>query len=77
MFSPNPTSRRQHIRIWFEFYNCLCDPDLSENIKKSSDYYKPWGDISSVKFDDWWKDHKDLFGVTRVEETVFPNIQTH
>ena len=70
MFSPNPTSRRQHIRIWFEFYKLsLGDPDLSENIKKSSDYYKPWGDVTSVKFDDWWKDHKDLFGITRVEET--------
>lgn len=70
MFSPNPTSRRQHIRIWFEFYKLsLSDPDLSENVQKSSDYYKRWGDVASVKFDDWWKDHKDLFGVTRVEET--------
>ena len=70
MFSPNPTSRRQHIRIWFEFYKLsLTDPDLSENIQRSSDFYKPWGDVTSIKFDDWWKDHKDLFGVTRVEET--------
>jgi len=70
MFSPNPTSRRQHIRIWFEFYKLsLTDPDLSENIQRSSDFYKPWGDITSIKFDDWWKVHKDLFGITRVEET--------
>jgi hypothetical protein len=69
MFSPNPTSRKQHIRIWFEFYKLsLINPDLSDNIKKSSDFYKPWGDIQSIKFDDWWKDHKDLFGITRVEE---------
>ena len=69
MISPNPTSRRQHIRIWFEFYKLsLSDSDLSDNIQKSSDYYKPWGDVTSVKFDDWWKDHKDLFGTTRVEE---------
>ncbi|MDA7635248.1 hypothetical protein N8755_05000 [Alphaproteobacteria bacterium] len=70
MFSPNPTSRRQHIRIWFEFYKLsLLDPGLSENIQRSLDFYKPWGDITSVKFDDWWRDHKDLFGITRVEET--------
>ena len=69
MFSPNPTSRKQHIRIWFEFYKLsLINPDLSDNIKKSSDFYKPWGDIQSIKFDDWWKDHKDLFGITKVEE---------
>ena len=69
MFSPNPTSRKQHIRIWFEFYKLsLMNPDLSDNIKKSSDFYKPWGDIQSIKFDDWWKDHKDLFGITKVEE---------
>ena len=69
MFSPNPTSRKQHIRMWFEFYKLsLIDPDLSDNIKKSSDFYKPWGDIQSIKFDDWWKDHKDLFGITKVEE---------
>ena len=43
-------------------------PDLSDNIKKSSDFYKPWGDIQSIKFDDWWKQHKDLFGITKVEE---------
>ena len=69
MFSPNPTSRRQHIRIWFEFYKLsLTDPDLAENIQRSSDFYKPWGDVESVKFDDWWKDHKDLFGITKVEK---------
>ena len=69
MFSPNPTSRKQHIRIWFEFYKLsLMNPDLSDNIKKSSDFYKPWGDIQSIKFDDWWKQHKDLFGITKVEE---------
>jgi hypothetical protein len=69
MFSPNPTSRKQHIRMWFEFYKLsLIDPDLSDNIKKSSDFYKPWGDIQSIKFDDWWKDHNDLFGITKVEE---------
>ena len=69
MFSPNPTSRRQHIRIWFEFYKLsLTDPDLAENIQRSSDFYKPWGDVESVKFDDWWKDHKNLFGITKVEE---------
>ena len=78
MFSPNPTSRKQHIRIWFEFYKLsLMNPDLSDNIKKSSDFYKPWGDIQSIKFDDWWKDHKDLFGITKVEEikrvSIHPN----
>jgi len=69
MFSPNPTSKRQHIRLWFEFYKlALADPKLAQNLERSADYYRPWGDIRSAKFDDWWKEHKDLFGPTRVEE---------
>jgi hypothetical protein len=27
----------------------------------SAKFYEPWGDISSIKFDDWWKTHSHLF----------------
>ena len=26
------------------------------------------GDVSGIKFDDWWKLHSNLFGTTRVEK---------
>ena len=69
MSQPQIKTSRQHIRLWFEFYRmCLNDPDLQDNLEKSEDFYKPWGDVTNIKFDDWWKTHKDLFGVSRVEE---------
>lgn len=69
MTQPQIKSSRQHIRLWFEFYRlCLRDPDLQQNLEKSRDFYKPWGNVSNIKFDHWWKTHKDLFGVSQVEE---------
>ena len=63
MSSPSLKSRRQHIRLWFEFYKlCHRDPLLRANLKSSSDYYREWGDVTNVSFDDWWKSHKHLFG---------------
>lgn len=61
-------SRKQHIRLWFEFYKlALQDPDLAKNIEQSRGFYSPWGDVNSISFDDWWKTHRSLFGVTQVE----------
>lgn len=66
---PQIKSTRQHIRLWFEWYRiCLRDPSLKGNLRKSKKFYEPWGDVSSIKFDDWWKTHQDLFGETRVQE---------
>ena len=78
-------SRRQHLRLWFEFYR-LCHRgavsgralvvradkgkllDFAPNLKKSAEFYAPWGDVRTVKFDAWWKDHQHLFGETLVLE---------
>lgn len=78
-------SRRQHLRLWFEFYK-LCHRgavsgralvvradkgkllDFATNLKKSAEFYAPWGDVRTVKFDAWWKDHQHLFGLTLVQE---------
>ena len=71
MRSPEIKSKKQYIRIWFEFYKLsLLDPDLKDNIKKSSKFYKQWGDVSNLKFDEWWKTSKPLFGETRVKEST-------
>jgi hypothetical protein len=41
---PIVKSRRQHIRLWFEFYKlALDDPDLQDNLAKVRTFYEPWG----------------------------------
>jgi hypothetical protein len=66
---PRIKSRKQHIRLWFEFYKlCLSDPQFTKNLKQSKDFYEPWGDVRNVLFDEWWKTHKRLFGETSVKE---------
>ena len=71
MASPIIKSKKQYIRFWFEFYKlALLDPSLKDNIEKSSKFYKQWGDVSNLKFDEWWKISKPLFGETRVKEST-------
>lgn len=69
MAHPQVKSRKQHIRLWFEFYKlAFSDPDLRDNLAKVRSFYEPWGDPTGVKFQDWWKTHSYLFGSTQVEE---------
>jgi len=68
MAHPIVKSRKQHIRLWFEFYKLAQgDPTLQANLAKTGNFYKPWGDCRQLKFQDWWKDHSYLFGGTEVE----------
>jgi len=62
-------SKKQHIRLWFECLQiCHSDSQYSENLKQSKDFYEEWGDVTNIKFDDWWKDHKYLFEEVMVKE---------
>ena len=62
-------SKKQHIRLWFECLQiCHADLQYSENLKQSQDFYAEWGDVTNIKFDDWWKDHKYLFEEVMVKE---------
>ena len=55
-------SNYQLIRLWFEFYKlALTDNRLFTNLEKTKKYYQPWGDITDIKFDDWYKSHSHLF----------------
>lgn len=68
MIQPIVKSRRQHIRLWFEFYKLAYgDPALQANLARVRTFYEPWGDPRGVNFSDWWKDHGYLFGATDVE----------
>ena len=81
--SPQPInismrSKKQHIRLWFECLQlCHLDPQYFENLKRSKDFYEAWGDLTNIKFDDWWRDHKYLFQEVMVKEvskvTYSPN----
>lgn len=71
MAQPQIKSRRQHIRLWFEFYKlAFDDPALQDNLAKVRTFYEPWGDPRGMDFRDWWKDHSYLFGATQVEEAT-------
>lgn len=56
--------RKENYRLWFEFYK-LCRlsnrKDVGVNLKKLGNFYDSWGDVTNIKFDDWWKTHSKLF----------------
>jgi len=57
-------SLKSKIRHWFNFYRLALaskDPQIQANLQKSAAFYKPWGNIETVSFDDWWKTHSELF----------------
>ena len=62
--------RKESYRLWFEFYKMCClstQISIIKNLEKSKDFYKSWGDVRGVKFDDWWKSHQDLFSEPSVK----------
>jgi len=56
--------RKENYRLWFEFYK-LCRlsnrKDVEVNLKKLGNFYDSWGDVTDIKFDDWWRTHSRLF----------------
>ena len=62
-------SKKQHIRLWFEcFQICQSQNEYSDNLTQSQAFYEEWGNVSDVKFDDWWKSHSYLFSDGMVQE---------
>ena len=63
--------KRELYRLWFEYLKLArSNPRLKDDkqkrelqtaLKGSVDFYAPWGNIDGVKFDSWWKDHRQLF----------------
>ncbi len=63
LIRPEIRTRKPLVMIWFRFLQlCHRDPLLLENLKKSKNFYREWGDVTKIDFDEWWKDHKGLFG---------------
>lgn len=62
--------RKESYRLWFEFYKMCClstQISIVKNLEKSKDFYKSWGDVRGLKFDDWWKSHQELFSEPSVK----------
>jgi hypothetical protein len=66
---PQIRSKRQLIRLWFDCLKiCHSISDYTDNLKQSETFYREWGDISDIKFDDWWREKKHLFDDYTVTE---------
>ena len=72
--SPQPInismrSKKQHIRLWFECLQiCHSQNEYSDNLNESEKFYLEWGDVTNIKFDDWWKEKRSIFDDVYVRE---------
>ena len=56
--------RREAYRLWFEYLRVAHESerqDVREALKRSAEFYAPWGDVTNIKFDLWWKEKAHLF----------------
>jgi hypothetical protein len=56
--------RREAYRLWFEYLRVARNSTLTrvrEALKQTATFYAPWGDISNLKFNHWWKEKGYLF----------------
>lgn len=64
-------SKKQHLRLWFECLQiCRSLPQYAVDLKKSDAFYREWGDVSGVSFDEWWKQKRYLFDEVVVREVT-------
>lgn len=52
-------AEKQNIRVWYNYLQLALDLKLDIN----KEYYKKWhlSKVKNMRFDSWYKDHKDLF----------------
>jgi hypothetical protein len=68
--------RREAYRLWFEYLRVALrssNKDVQDALKRSALLYAPWGDVSRVRFDAWWKDKRQLFENKNVVRVLAPN----
>ena len=56
--------RREAYRLWFEYLRVARNSSLASvqaALKQSALFYAPWGDVTNVTFNTWWKDTGQLF----------------
>ena len=55
---------KELFRLWYEFYQLALestDPKIQKAVKKSLKFYSDWNASEKLKFDTWWKSHRNLF----------------
>ena len=62
---PKIENKRQHYRLWFEFYKLAKfkgSKEMKANFKTLDGFYDEWQPIKKdTRFDDWWKEKEFLF----------------
>jgi hypothetical protein len=56
--------KKEAIRQWFEFYKIALastNPKIKKALQQSASFYESWGNISAIKFNDWWEEKSHLF----------------
>jgi hypothetical protein len=56
--------RREAYRLWFEYLRVARTSSLASvqaALRQSSLFYAPWGDVTNVTFNTWWKEKGQLF----------------
>ncbi len=56
--------KRETYRLWFEYLRLAqmsSKKEVKAALKRSAPFYAPWGTVTGIKFDDWWKTHSHLF----------------
>lgn len=67
------------VRHWFNFYRLALkssDPKIQANLAKSRDFYKAWGDVEKVSYDDWWRKNSSLFHERQLFEVLEGSFKT-
>jgi len=64
---------KQQIRLWFECYQiCHSIDKYKDNLNstKTQNFYKDWGDVVGITFNDWWSEKSYLFEDLKVVEVT-------
>ena len=70
--------RREAYRLWFEYLRVARTSSLASvqtALKQSALFYAPWGDVTSVTFNTWWKEKGQLFEDKFVVRKLSPGEQ--
>ena len=70
--------RREAYRLWFEYLRVARNSSLASvqtALKQSAPFYAPWGDVTTVSFNAWWKEKGPLFEDRFVVRRLTPGEQ--
>jgi hypothetical protein len=66
---------REAYRLWFEYLRVALkspEKEVQDTLKRSKEFYAPWGAVANTKFDKWWKENGHLFADKYVVRQISP-----